>query len=38
MTVVVLGSVGYALWVGWQAWRRITRMRVQLQLLDDGEG
>lgn len=38
MTVVVLGSMGYALWVGWQAWRRITRMRVQLQLLDDGEG
>lgn len=38
LVAVALGSVGYALWAGWQARRRIARMRVQLQRLDDGEG
>ena len=38
MVVMVLGRVGHELWAGWQAWRRIARMRVQLQRLDDGEG
>ncbi len=31
---LVLGSVGYALWAGRQAWRRIARMRDQLQQLE----
>lgn len=35
LAAVVLGSVGYALWAGRQAWRRIARMRDQLQQLDD---
>ena len=34
MAVIVLGSVGYALWAGWQAWHRIARMRDQLQQLE----
>jgi len=35
LAAVVLGSVSYALWAGRQAWRRIARMRDQLQQLDD---
>lgn len=38
LVAVALGSVGYALWAGRQALRRIARMNVQLQRLDDGEG
>lgn len=38
MVAVVVGSVGYGLWAGRQAWRRIARMRAQLRQLDGGVG
>lgn len=38
LPAVALGSVGYALWAGRQAWRRIAYMRAQLRQLDGGGG
>ena len=38
LAMVVLGSLGYALWVGRQALQRIARMRDQLQRLEDDRG
>lgn len=34
LVAVIAGSVGYSLWAGRRAWRRMGRMREQLQQLD----